>query len=214
MLDLSTQKQQFIDEKYAIVRGVVDGPALNIIQRTLKHHFIDIIQAGNLKLGDNQVDKRWVGPRWPISESILTGLKDVVQEIVGRPIVPSYSYSALYVPGAVLRRHVDRHACELTCTLTIENYPDSIWPIYINDPTKGRDHSVRADLVPGDLMVYHGTRFPHWRDAQEDGHYNMSIFLHYMYVDSPIIQHLQEHTKYVHDVNLEDAAAGKRPPGV
>jgi uncharacterized protein YceK len=48
--------------------------------------------------------------------------------------LPTYTYARVYTPGAILSRHTDRDACEISITLNLNQ--DTKWPIWIKKPIK------------------------------------------------------------------------------
>jgi hypothetical protein len=198
----------FEHDGYAIIRGALSGVGLDIVQKAMKHSFIEQRANPSWVMGDGQVDKRWKGRRDSLTESILMGLLPLVAQEVGQELVPSYSYPVTYIPGAILHKHIDRFACEVTCTMTLANEPETTWPIFMNNPMLGRTHEIRVDLEPGDLLIYHGSKFPHWRDAQEENHFNMSIFLHYIYANGLLLTQREALSPFHANVTLLDIAKG------
>ena len=91
------------------------------------------------------------------------------------------SYSRVYLPGAWLKKHTDRPACEVSATLTLAQKGEKDWPIGIQT----RDgHPVEVILKPGDMLIYSGMDMPHWRDPFE-GEWQVQAFLHYVRKDGP-----------------------------
>ena len=90
-------------------------------------------------------------------------------------LTPTYSYLRVYKNGDILKRHVDRHVCEYSITLTLmRNSDDDIWPIYIET-----DKQYKVELEAGDGLIYKGVESPHWRDKFE-GERLAQVFLHYV----------------------------------
>jgi hypothetical protein len=76
-----------------------------------------------------------------------------------------------------VRRSVrsDCPACEISVTLNIGQEPADAWQIYV----QGEGKPQRADLKPGDGLLYRGTELFHWRDAYR-GEALVQVFLHYI----------------------------------
>ena len=100
-----------------------------------------------------------------------------IEKIVGKRLIPQYTYARIYKNGSDLKIHSDRPECEYSVTLSLGG--DSIWPISIKD-YNGNNNSV--DLKEGDMMVYHGTELEHWRDRFE-GNLQYQLFMHYVDAD-------------------------------
>jgi hypothetical protein len=69
----------------------------------------------------------------------------------------------------------DRPACEISVTLNIGQKPSDAWPIYV----QGEGEPQRADLKPGDGLLYRETELFHWRDAYR-GEALVQVFFHYV----------------------------------
>ena len=79
----------------------------------------------------------------------------------------TYTYARVYYRGAKLEKHKDRPSCEFSTTL---NLGGDQWPIFIDDK--------KILLKPGDMLVYEGCKYEHWRE-RFDGVYCVQVFLHY-----------------------------------
>lgn len=99
---------------------------------------------------------------------------DVLEEIVGEELLPTYAYARLYSNGDVLEKHTDRPACEVSVTIQLGRSHHYAWPIYMGD--------MRFDMAEGDGVVYKGCDIEHWRDKCDgpDGYYSGQVFLHYV----------------------------------
>ena len=93
--------------------------------------------------------------------------------------MPTYTYARVYTPGAILSRHTDRDACEISITLNLNQ--DTKWPIWIKKPN---GEEVSLDLQPGHAMLYLGCTAEHWRDRFEGQEYSQ-VFLHYVRANGP-----------------------------
>jgi len=108
-------------------------------------------------------------------ETLLKGLRPLMEKATGRNLYENYSYARLYKYGDILHRHIDRFSCEISTTLNLGGDP---WPIYL-DPTKGKgNEGVEVTLRPGDMLVYKGNILEHWRYAFT-GNECAQVFLHY-----------------------------------
>jgi|TARA_R110000823_G_scaffold293438_1_gene412281 hypothetical protein len=100
-------------------------------------------------------------------EVLLTTLRPIVEKTIGKNLTETYSYARVYQRGAKLKKHVDRPSCEFSITLNLGGDP---WPIFINNK--------KINLKAGDMLVYEGCKFEHWRE-RFDGVYCAQVFLHY-----------------------------------
>ena len=98
-----------------------------------------------------------------------------MEKHIGEGLIPTYSYLRVYKRGDELKRHIDKHNCQFSVTLTLMREPnDDIWPIYLET-----DSVYKIDLEAGDGLIYRGTINPHWRDEFE-GSRLAQVFLHYV----------------------------------
>ena len=96
-----------------------------------------------------------------------------MEEETGLKLSPTYGYSRVYTFGAVLDKHKDRHACEISVTVMIGSSGEE-WPIYMD--------GTPVHLQAGDAAVYLGCKVSHWRDEFQGDH-QLQTFLHYVDAD-------------------------------
>jgi hypothetical protein len=120
----------------------------------------------------------------PIFDVLLELSIPKLKELTGLDLYPNHSYHRLYTSGAILKRHVDNPACEISVTVclgyNVSNidsnvYPDYNWPIYVKDHT---NKEIPIRLNPGDMLIYHGEDLEHWREAFL-GLNQAQLFMHY-----------------------------------
>jgi hypothetical protein len=121
---------------------------------------------------DPQVPNTWCCYADIAMETLLSDMKKVVEGITGEELLPTYSFVRVYKKGDILKKHIDRPSCAISCTLNIGG---DAWPISI----KGLDGVEQSSILnPGDLMIYRGDQLQHWRDPFE-GDICSQVFLHY-----------------------------------
>lgn len=118
----------------------------------------------------------------PAMESLLLILKDSLENNTGLTLYPTYSYYRVYRPGDELLIHKDRPSCEISTTLCFNySYDDSkySWPIFMD--------GHKAELKPGDMVIYKGCELDHWREEFSPGkdHWQVQGFFHYVDADGP-----------------------------
>jgi hypothetical protein len=106
------------------------------------------------------------------NEVLLTRLRPTMEKVIGKKLVEAYSYCRVYERGAVLDKHKDRDSCEFSTTLNLGGDP---WPIFIDN--------TKVLLKQGDMLVYEGCKYEHWRE-RFDGVYCTQVFLHYVDEDN------------------------------
>jgi len=110
----------------------------------------------------------------PVMDYFLCNKKNIVEKVFNKKLLPTYSYSRLYINGQSLFKHKDRPACEISLTLNI--WQDVNWPIFM----EGKAY----DCKPGDAVFYEGGKYEHWREAYK-GETCCQIFMHYVDAKGP-----------------------------
>jgi hypothetical protein len=119
-------------------------------------------------------------------DTLLLKVQPIMEEHTKIKLVPTYSYTRMYIKGNELKRHKDRSSCEISTTM---NLGGDIWPIFIDPNPKngkiskngyhpGNSKGIQVVLEPGDMLVYKGCMLEHWREPFE-GNECCQVFLHY-----------------------------------
>ncbi len=167
----------FKESSYSIVRNAVPS----LLCRFVAEQFNLMLANSQLAFNDHQVEKAYFAYGLPVTEALLTLLLPRVIEETGDELLPTYSYSRVYLPGAELKKHRDRPSCEISATLALAQKTDKPWPIHI-ETKDGRD--IDVELASGDMLIYAGLEVPHWRNPFE-GEWQLQAFLHYVRKDGP-----------------------------
>ncbi len=183
---LSTAAHDFAAKRYAIIDRVVPPAQL----RALQSYFRRYLEQGFMKFGDDQVPLRFTAHSEHVAEMVHIALTQVMAKLTGIPVVPTYSYAAAYVEGAVLEPHVDHHACEFSFSFQLEYLPApsdgvSPWPLYVssNEPEDldvHPDNDTAVHLANGSMLAYKGRELVHYRTPLFPGHRSSSLFFHYV----------------------------------
>ncbi len=104
---------------------------------------------------------------------ILWGLKPIMSELVGKPLLPTYDYLRIYREGDVCRVHSDRYSCEHSLSLTLDYSDDKVWPLEVErartdpsskvDETFGPQDHASISMQIGDAVMYQGVNHRHGR---------------------------------------------------
>jgi hypothetical protein len=168
--------REFSAKNYTPMAGLIHPFHLAALRRYYRHQ----IRSGAIWLGDEQSSRRYVAHNEPVARFFHHQLADVVGQIVGEPVKPSYVYLGSYLSGAELKKHTDREQCEFSVTLCLDFSPEpevsTSWPIRLDTA----DGSVAVYQPLGDGLVYRGTKVPHYRTPLSEGHTSTSIFFHYV----------------------------------
>lgn len=130
--------------------------------------------------GDEQCPRSMYGYANSVSEVLLFMLLEKVQNICGKQLVPTYSYSRIYCNGETLQKHRDRESCEYSLTLNLDS--DTVWPFHVENLQSKQFTSVH--MSPGDGVVYMGCEVEHFREPF-NGNRCVQVFLHYVDAGGP-----------------------------
>ena len=154
--------------EYLIVRNFIDKATCSALAERL-----DDFQAKGIVL-----DPDGLCPSSPAFYGIFNDEAKLwlprIEELAGKQLHPTYTYSRLYAPKEMLHVHTDRAACEYSISLTLK-YDQKIWPFWLE--TANGHEEVLLDV--GDMILYNGIKIPHWRDPLE-GQFHYQAFLHYV----------------------------------
>ena len=170
---------------YEIVRNAISNEMAELLAinfkmiKELEWHTKGL--SDDFILGDKLVAKcyRQYGPL--CFESLMLLLKPKIEAIVGKNLLPTYSYGRIYYPDAVMPKHTDRGECQYSVTLTIDCFGEEPWPIWFKDLN---DNDIPVSLNVGDMCVYNGIKLYHWRQPFA-GKQQIQTFMHYVDADSP-----------------------------
>ena len=161
----------FQDQGFQKVKGFIPS----FFSTYLRNYFTLRVQNDRLG-GDEQAPNSHCVYGDPAFDMVMAMSTDDIGRIVGKKLIPQYTYARIYKNGSVLERHDDRPECQYSVTVCLGGEYDKQWPIWINDYS-GKSHEVPLD--EGDMVVYHGTELEHWRDKFE-GNAQFQLFLHYV----------------------------------
>ena len=99
-----------------------------------------------------------------------------VEEIVGKKLLPTYTYARIYFNGADLLPHKDRDECEHSVSLSLGGTSSALWPLWFKNDDAEPEY---AAMYEGDAVVYQGNKVNHWRDEFE-GETQFQLFMHYV----------------------------------
>ena len=122
----------------------------------------------------------------PLFDQLLQKFAKPIGDAVGKTLLPTYTYSRIYRPGEILKRHKDRPSCEISATMTLGYDSKPIWPIIFDE-----NKEVSVDLDVGELAIYKGCDIVHWRDAFK-GQWHVQVFLHYVDANGPHKNHFRD----------------------
>ena len=167
--------------------GSFESDGYLVARKVFDRHNLDIYATYALMLDANSFWQREEHPglrdRYgdTLMESILLHLQPTIEQATGLSLLPTYSYLRIYETGAVLHRHKDRHACEISASLTLGYDAAEPWPIWLETQQQPRSITLHR----GDMLVYKGRELAHWR-KRFDGNYWIQAFFHYVDANGPL----------------------------
>jgi|TARA_R110000787_G_scaffold167944_2_gene280920 hypothetical protein len=165
-------------EGYTVIKKVVPKNLCNhitnyfllkrkVTEKLFQNHYISPYENMEGTFNDPQVSGSYSVYADINTEVLLSSLRPLVEKAIDINLIETYSYTRVYERGAKLEKHKDRPECEFSTTLNLGGDP---WPIFIDNK--------KILLTPGDMLVYEGCKFEHWRE-RFDGLYCVQTFLHY-----------------------------------
>jgi hypothetical protein len=166
---------EIIQNNYVVVPGFISQDEA----RSLAEQFQEHCKKFDLK--DKSDPSFHVGSilNWlPFIKLLVAKIPDV-SNVVGEPVLPTYTYARWQTKGHELPRHRDRPSCEISLSVNLKK--DKDWGIWIQKPT---GEEIEISLNPGDAVLYLGCQADHWRNKFE-GQEHIQLFLHYVRADGP-----------------------------
>jgi hypothetical protein len=119
--------------------------------------------------------------RHPKYTRLWLGVKNMLQEVYGERLYPTYNFDRFYYEGSVLPKHRDRPSCEVSVSLHIGSNLEEEWPLYFDYNGSVENFTLK----PGDAVLYNGVEIYHGRNKMPGGkdNYFHNVFLHYVRKD-------------------------------
>jgi hypothetical protein len=128
---------------------------------------------------DEQSPGMYAAYKDPVMQFLHARLWPRMEEITDLTLMPTYTYVRVYRPGAILEKHKDRPACEVSATLLVGANYSPTWPLFIE--------GEQIVQEPGELAVYRGGEVDHWREPMTgpENAYHVQLFIHYVDANGP-----------------------------
>ena len=176
----NTATAAFWDDGYRVIDDLITPQQCAF----LRHAMDRSRDVGEMRVADHRTYRGPNNQYAPIpAQMFLSSLTAKMSTLVGRKLLPGYSFWRIYLKGDVLNRHKDRDVCEVSVTISLmpTGEDECIWPIDVTD-LHGSSHRIKLPLGSG--LLYQGTEVEHWREPLTIAeHYQM--FLHYVVADGP-----------------------------
>jgi predicted 2-oxoglutarate/Fe(II)-dependent dioxygenase YbiX len=166
---------------YVVLTGALDEATCS----QLTKYMFDLLNEGKL-VKDDQCPLSDAIYGAPVFDKLLQDFAEPLGRHIGKKLLPTYTYSRIYRPGEVLKKHKDRPACEISATLTLGFDKPPVWPIFADEVKQ-----VAIALHRGDMMVYKGCELLHWREEFK-GQWHVQVFFHYVDANGPYKDHYRD----------------------
>tara|TARA_Y100000004_G_scaffold185296_1_gene235299 strand:+ start:262 stop:897 length:636 start_codon:yes stop_codon:yes gene_type:complete len=164
----------FLDDGYEIVRGAISKEIADLSYDYFKlkskcvSHYYNNNHLDKDKdawywggFGDNQVPSKNTYFTYGdfLFDTIMLKLHNLMEEKTNFYLFPTFSFARIYKNGNELKKHKDAEIAEISSTM---NLGGDMYPIFITDPNK--NEPVKIELNPGDMLIYKGEEFEHYRE--------------------------------------------------
>lgn len=160
-----------------LVKGFIDPQGIDTISRYMEF----ALSQSKFKSGGDDPSSSYSVYADPLIETVLHNSLPHMEEITGKSLYPTYSFSRVYMKGDELKPHVDRPSCEVSVTVHVATKGKE-WPIWMKVTGK---EPVSFLLEPGDAVVYKGCEVAHWREKAVDTEINVQFMMHYVDQNGP-----------------------------
>jgi hypothetical protein len=165
-----TYAEDFRCHRFVAVKGLLDS---NVVQY-LESYYRQSLKDGLEHFRRDGTSLNGYGEA--CADLALYAFREKLETITGLQLLPGFSFVRLYKKGEKLRRHIDRGANEINCTIQI--YGSTSWPLGVH--VDGKDILIHQDC--GDALIYRGLEVPHWRDEYA-GNEHLQLILAYVVKD-------------------------------
>jgi alkylated DNA repair dioxygenase AlkB len=160
-----------------LIKGFLDPQAIQTVSKYMEY----ALNQGFMDRVKKDVATSYARYADPLTEVILENSLSHVEEITGKKLFPTYSFSRVYVEGDVLYPHIDRESCEISVTVHVATVGKP-WHIWMKP--RGVE-PMSFTLEPGDAVVYKGREVAHWREKAVDTDLSAQFMLHYVDQNGP-----------------------------
>lgn len=166
---------RLLSEEFRLIRNI--ALATNKLNPEYRH---PQSTSDNFPFADEMVNNSfaWYSPVCFEALSV-TVMKDIVEEIVGDAVLPTYSYARIYSNGSEMKRHTDRTSSEFSVSCCLEVDDEVQWPLGFELDS---GEILEVFQKPGDVVIYDGSKLPHWRNTFS-GKEHINAFMFYVMAD-------------------------------
>jgi hypothetical protein len=193
-------REDFRQNKYSVLRRLLPPAQMSAMRRFYRQY----IEQGFMHFGDAQVSRRFRQVDEPLARFFHRNFTELMSQLAGEAVKPSYVFAASYKEFAELKPHTDRKQCEFSISFQVDYQPEadvSPWALFIskpdfpidfdnpyatpNFPAENQDSETNSPifLASGDALFYKGCEVIHYRYPLPAGHQSTSLFFHYVPAD-------------------------------
>lgn len=115
---------------------------------------------------------------------LLCEKTELVSNLFGSPVIPTYVYGRAYNSGSNLPTHTDREASEVIVSVNLQK--DTPWPLYIGKQDGGAE---AVELGVGDGVMFMGCKTRHWREPYHGKKPYIQVSLNYVALEGQNMKH-------------------------
>ena len=163
----------FIDkfgDTYKVIRNYISSEEAN----TLGEKYKEFVSTDGIPTEADITTNAFDFYNRPEQVALLSEKVSHINELLGKKVLPAYSFVRQYGVGSFLGKHTDRKSCEVS--LSIHLCGDKEWGFCIEDK---EGNPVELILHPGDAVLYDAPNATHWREVYT-GEFYVQTFHHYV----------------------------------
>jgi hypothetical protein len=165
-----------------LIKNFVDPHTINIISKYMENKIRreEWLPTLNQLKDGTQVTSEYEYYADPLIEVLLDKYLPEIEALCNKELLPTYSYTRIYMEKDTLTKHFDRDPCEYSVTISVASVGEMSC---INTGYKGIESA--HELAPGDALFYKGCEVEHWRDTLQPGQMVVQFMLHYVDKNGP-----------------------------
>jgi hypothetical protein len=139
-------------------------------------------------------------------EFFLWGLTPTMSRLVGRELLPSYTYFRIYLEGDICKVHSDRPSSEYGVSLTLDYSDGEVWDLQLGKERIESLYPLADDfgamdyasigMEVGDAVLYQGSHYPHGRMQPNPNKWSAHLFAFFVDRDGPYKKHAFDEEKF------------------
>ena len=125
----------------------------------------------------------------------LWGLTPTISNLLGRDLLPTYSYFRIYRQSDICRVHSDRPSSEHGLSLTLSYSDDKVWDLQVGKERTETLYPLSEDfgamdyasigMEVGDAVLYQASHYAHGRITPNPNAWSAHVFMFYVDRDGP-----------------------------